>query len=317
MTADARVNVVRGIDLAVRDLAASVDFYQKAWGLEEASREGSTVYLRATGPEHHVLALHEAPKTAFLGSRLGAPDKAAVDALYNRAKGFGVTVTSMPGVLPAAAGGGYGYSFRTPDGIEQSVSCDVAAHADVIDDNKRPQKFSHVVLRAANYPELRSFYCDLLGFKLSDETDGINFLRCSPDHHSVALAKAEGPGLHHMAFEMKDLDSLLYAVGRLRHSGCNLEWGIGRHSGPGNNVFSFFVEPNGFAAELTTEMDQIDDATYPVRTKEWWRENRPYNGPCAWGVATKRSDLLHLARSGTLLAERNACDTVISQALAS
>ena len=52
MTADARVNVVRGIDLAVRDLAASVDFYQKAWGLEEASREGSTVTaIVSKGPE--------------------------------------------------------------------------------------------------------------------------------------------------------------------------------------------------------------------------------------------------------------------------
>ena len=317
MTANARVTAVRGIDLAVRDLAASVDFYRKAWGLEEASRDGNTVYLRATGPEHHVLALHEAPQSAFLGSRLGAPDKASVDALHDRARAFGATVSAAPHVLAPAAGGGYGFSFRTPDGIEQSVSCDVARHADIVDDKTRPQKFSHVVLRAANYPQLRSFYCDLLGFKLSDETEGIDFLRCSPDHHSVALAKAEGPGLHHMAFEMPDLDGLLYAVGRLRHSGCALEWGLGRHSGPGNNVFTFFVEPNGFAAELTTDMDQIDDATYPVRTKEWWREHRPYNGPCAWGIATKRSDLLHLARSGTLLAERNACDQVISRALAS
>ncbi len=35
---------------------------------------------------------------------------------------------------------------------------------------------------------------------------------------------------------------------------------VGRH-GPGNNVFSYFIEPNGFVAEYTTELDQIDEAT--------------------------------------------------------
>ncbi len=316
MSANPRVMAVRGVDLAVRDVEASADFYKRAWGLEEVGRQDSTVYLRATGQEHHVLSLREAPQAAFLGSRLAVADKEDVDAIHARATGFGADIASVPADLPAHAGGGYGFSFRTPDGILQSVSSHVARHAVRIDDRKRPVKFSHVVLRAANYPQLRSFYCDLLGFKLSDETDGIDFLRCSPDHHSVALAKAEGPGLHHMAFEMESLDSLLYAVGRLRHLGHELEWGIGRHSGPGNNVFSFFVEPNGFAAEMTTEMDQVDDATYPVRSKEWWRENRPYGGPCAWGVATLRSDLMHRARTGKLLAERNACDKVIAEAMA-
>ena len=308
---DARVTGVRGVDLAVRDLAASVKFYRDCWGLEEADRGDGVVYMRATGIEHHALSLREAPKSAFLGSRLAATDKAAVDALHARAKGFGADVVAAPQSLDPRAGGGYGFTFRTPDGISQSVSCDVAAHAAKIDDRKRPSKFSHVVIRAANYPRLRSFYLDLLGFKLSDETDGIDFLRCSPDHHSVALAKAEGPGLHHMAFELPSLDGLMYAAGRMRDKGYELEWGVGRHSGPGNNIFSFFVEPNGFAAEYTTEMEQVDDATYPKRSIQWWRENRPGGGPCAWGMATQRSERLLKARTGKLVAELNACDTVI------
>ena len=49
-------------------------------------------------------------------------------------------------------------------------------------------------------------------------------------------------------------------AGRMRKAGYNVEWGLGRH-GPGNNVFTYFVEPNGFVTEYTTEVDQVDEAT--------------------------------------------------------
>jgi hypothetical protein len=67
---------------------------------------------------------------------------------------------------------------------------------------------------------------------------------------------------------------------------------------------------------MTTEMEQVDDATYPVRSKEWWRASRPYDGPCAWGVASKPTELLLRARAGKLVTERNACDRVIAEAMA-
>lgn len=314
----ARATGVRGVDLAVRDLDGSATFFRDVWGLEKVGREAGVVYLRATGAEHHALALHEAPKSGFIGTRLATTDKASVDALHAAAIGYGATVVSAPAELPRAAGGGYGFSFRAPDGFLLTVSSDVTRHENAIPDRTRPNKFSHVVLRSANFPKQREFFVDLLGFRLSDETDGIDFLRCSPDHHSVALAKAQGPGLHHMAFELPNLDSLMYACGRVQSKGYDLEWGIGRHSGPGNNVFSFFVEPNGFACEYTTDMEQIDEATYPSRDAKWWRENRPDGGPCAWRMARKRSEKLLLARTGKLLDQLNeSCTETISRALAS
>ncbi len=313
---DARVNGIRGIDLAVRNLAASVEFYVKAWGLEEVSRTAQTVYLRATGREHHVLALHEEAKIALLGARFAAPDKTAVDALHARAIASGAEVLDSPRALPKAAGGGYGFSFRTPDGIRQSVSCDVERHSNEIDDHRRPGKFSHIVFRAADYPDLEKFFCDLLGFKVSDRTDGIDFLRCTRDHHSVALGRLAGPGLHHMAFELPDFDGLMGASGRLQMSGYPIEWGVGRHAGPGNNIFSFFVDPNGFAAEYTTEMEQVDEATYPHRSAADWKKV-PIR-PCSWGMAMKRTEKLLRARSGQIVDDFNrSCTDIISDRLAS
>ncbi len=314
--AEARVSDIRGIELAVRDLPASVDFYSKLWGLQEVSREDGTVYLRATGPEHHALTLHQGPRIAFLAANFAASDKAAVDALHAKAVAFGADVLDTPHTLPDVAGGGYGFSFRTPDGIRQTISSDVQRHADAIDDHRRPNKFSHVVFRSANHPELERFFCDLLGFKVSDKTDGIDFLRCASDHHSVALGKIAGPGLHHMAFELSDFDGLMGASGRLKMNGYPGEWGVGRHAGPGSNIFSFFVDPNGFAAEYTTEMEQVDDKTYPHRTAEEWR-NLPIK-PCTWGMGMTRTEKLLRARTGKIVDELNqSCTDVISRRLAS
>jgi catechol-2,3-dioxygenase len=311
-----RVTDIRGIDLAVRDVSASADFYSKLWGLTKVSADQDTVYLRATGREHHVLALRRGPKIGLLCANFAAPNKQAVDALHAKAMAVGVDIVESPQPLSQAAGGGYGFSVRNTDGIEQTISCDVARHADSIDDHKRPNKCSHVVFRSTNSSELERFYCDLLGFKVSDKTDGINFLRCTADHHTVAIGKMAGPGLHHMAFELPDFDGLMSASGRLKLNGYPIEWGIGRHAGPGNNIFSFFVDPNGFAIEYTTEMEQVDDETYPHRTAEDWK-NVPLK-PCSWGLAMARSEKLLRARTGRIIDELNqTCTEIITRKLAS
>jgi len=313
---DIRVSGIRGIDLAVRDLSDSVEFYSRLWGLEEVSAERGTVYLRATGREHHALTLHQGSKIELLGVNFAAPDKTTVDALHAKAVGFGVDVLDAPRALSAVGGGGYGFSVNNPDGLRQIISCDVVSHDDVIEDGWRPNKFSHVVLRSTNAVGMEHFFCDLLGFKISDKTDGIDFLRCTADHHSVAIGKIAGPGLHHVAFELPDFDGLMGASGRLKMNGFPVEWGVGRHAGPGNNIFSFFVDPNGVALEYTTEMEQVDDATYPKRSAEDWKKI-PIK-PCSWGMAMKRSEKLLRARAGKIMDELNlTCTEVISRALAS
>lgn len=297
------VTDIRGLDLQVADLAASEAFYCRHWGLDVAARDGNSVYLRATGPEHHALALHAGPRIEILGANYAAPDKATVDALYARATAVGADIVEAPRTLSAAAGGGYGFTVRTPDGIRHTVSTGLARHDSLIDDKRRPRKFSHVVFRSKDFPQLETFLREMLGFKVSDRTDGIDFFRCSNDHHSVALGKMPGAGLHHMAFELPDLDSLMRASGRMKQGGYTIEWGVGRHAGPGNNIFSIFVDPNGFAAEYTTEMEQVDEATYPRRSAEDWR-NMPIR-PCAWGMGMERSDRLRQANTGQLVAELN------------
>jgi catechol 2,3-dioxygenase len=310
---EAKVTALRSIELGVPDLKRSIDFYTSTWGLEPVHADADTVYLRGTGSEHHVVALRQRPKASLLGVHFAAPDRRAVDRLHAQAMGFGATVVSAPAPLPAAAGGGYGFAFQTPDGQPLNISADVSKHTDVIQDISRPKNLTHVVLNSADVGRQTSFFIDLLGFKLSDSTAVMEFIRCGTDHHSVALARGAGPSLNHMAYEMEDLDGLMLGSGRMKRSGFNLEWGVGRH-GPGNNIFSYFIEPNGFVAEYTTGMDRIDDATYVPQTADYW--SKFPSRPCRWGMAMQPSERVRNAMAGRPQAAPEAtplCEDVIAQ----
>ena len=60
------VTAIRSVDLGVPDVTRAEAFYVETWGLAVVAREGSAVYLRATGRDHHVLALHAHPEAEIL-----------------------------------------------------------------------------------------------------------------------------------------------------------------------------------------------------------------------------------------------------------
>ncbi len=307
-----RVTGVRSIELGVRDLHQSADFYNKVWGLEEVAAEGDSIHLRATGGEHHVLTIRERAKPALLGVHFAAADRAAVDQLHGKAKGYGVEVEAAPAPLSGSAGGGYGFRFRTPDGLPMSISSDGVQHPNTVLDRSRPSKISHVVLNSARTDDQVPFFVDVLGFRLSDSTQMMEFLRCSADHHSIAIFRNNGPSLNHVAYEVPNIDGLMRGTGRLKQNGFDIEWGIGRH-GPGNNVFSYFIEPNGFVAEYTTELDQLDDATHVPQDAEYWRKLMPM--PDRWGTAGLPSNRMRAAMSGALYLGDERCEDIIGRKL--
>src|SRR5260370_4304803 len=100
-----RVTGVRSIELGVRDLHQSAEFYAKVWALEAVAAEGDCMHFRATGGDHHVLTIRERAKPALLGVQFSATDRAAVDQLHGKSKGYGVDVTDEPAALSVAAGG--------------------------------------------------------------------------------------------------------------------------------------------------------------------------------------------------------------------
>jgi catechol 2,3-dioxygenase len=311
---EVRVTGLRGVELNVFDLNESAEFYRKAWGLEEVARDGGTMYLRASGTEHHILTLHEAKRASLNSINFAVQDRRIADALFEKAKGLGCAIIRAPAELAAIAGGGYGFSIKTPEGQVLNISSGVARHELTRGDRSKPWKLSHVVLNVEDIDKQNSFFCDTLGFRLSDSTERMDFVRCSSDHHSIALARGHGAGLNHMAYEVPNFDGLMRGAGRMKEKGYSIEWGVGRH-GPGDNIFSYFIEPNGFVTEYTTEVEQIDEADHLVGMPEYWAKKMPQ--PDRWGLAVP-SQLLRQAMSGKLIEERaQRCEDIISRKMAS
>jgi len=76
-----------------------------------------------------------------------------------------------------------------------------------------PRKLGHVLLFTPDMERLMRFYTGTLGMKLSDRSRGIiAFLRCTTDHHTLALLSSRAPGFHHASFQVGSVDEI--AMGR-------------------------------------------------------------------------------------------------------
>lgn len=270
-----RVNGVSSVEFAVRDVGAAAAFYTDVWGLREVEGDAGMRCFRGTGPDHHIVALRQDAAPRLARVNLSAPDEGAVDGLHARLNDAGLAGLTRPAALDRP-GGGYGFDFRDREGRSFTVAAGIATHDDTADVADRPRKISHCVLNAADEDGSVAFFLDHLGFKLSDRTKMMSFLRCNSDHHSIAIVGGHKSTLHHVAFEMPDLDSVMRGSARLRDAGYPIEWGIGRH-GPGANVFAYFMAPEGFVIEYTAEVEQVDDS---YRT----------GGPDDWGFPDGRTD---------------------------
>lgn len=271
---------VRCIEIEMSDPARAADFYSRVWNLELVSAAAGSYYLRGTGRYHHILAIHPAGiRYSVRRIVFDVVDRAALSALHSRIAQAGMSC-EKPHVWDQP-GGGYGFSFRDPEGRHLAVVCDVDDHADVADRADRPRKIAHVNLNARDTAVTNGFLVDTLGFSLIDQTPVLYFFHCnSTDHNAIVVCGAENPTINHVAFEMPDLESVMRGAGRMRDAGYPIEWGVGRH-GAGNNVFAYFAGPEEFPLEYTAEVAQVDE-TYVPRGPEFWRF--PPGRLDQWGV---------------------------------
>ncbi len=283
---------VRHVALATEDLAATVAFYEGIWGLYEVGRDEDVVYLGTVGsPEPFVLRVRAAAERRTDHVAFAARDRESVDALAQRLIGDDVRLAREPGVL-ASPGGGYGVRFFDPDGRVVEVSSDVGAKPfrALEPGESVPQRLSHVVVNSTDVPAAKAFYEKYLGLRLSDWLeDRMCFLRCSEDHHSLAIAASPVAGLNHVSFEMRDIDEYMRGTGRMTRRGMGPLWGPGRHSS-GDNVYSYFAGPDDVVVEYTTALEKIPDED------DWIARIWPATPDYAdrWGTAGPGEDLFAL-----------------------
>lgn len=289
------IQSLRSVAFNVPDLARAEAFYTDVWHLSVSARTPDAVYLRGSGADHHLLALHAAESLSIRHVTLRARSPMAMERILQAVEPAGGRVlhSVRPSKDPA---GGMALRIADGDGRVFHVVHGDALHPDhpaPPDQPDVPIRLAHAVLNSHDIERSQRFLEQVLGFTLADRTRLMAFMNCDHDHHAIALGDADNDALNHIAFLMPDIDAVMRGGGRMRDAGYPIAWGPGRH-GPGNNVFNYFIGPFGEVIEYTTDVEQIDES-YPVGGPSDW--TWPPGRVDQWGIAPPVPALKQAQRS--------------------
>jgi catechol 2,3-dioxygenase len=229
------------------------------------------------------IAYRKGKKAAVEVIGLEAIDSASVDEAGHRAKSDGLEILddkpTLPGVEKAI-------KISTPFGPVFEVHTPIVRNqtSRYKGGEVRPRRFEHVNTKVQDTHGLRDMLTNVLGMKVSDRAndDAFVWLRAADGfHHTVALGK--GNELHHYAFDAYAIEDLVKLADTLDLRDRDLLWGPGRH-GAGDNIFTYYRDPNGCVVETSFGMMRIDnDEIYEIRD---WSKERPGRLRNCWGPPT-------------------------------
>jgi catechol 2,3-dioxygenase-like lactoylglutathione lyase family enzyme len=146
----------------------------------------------------------------------------------------------------------------------------------------RPRRLSHILRFTPDVDRAIAFYSRILGLRLSDRSgDLVAFLHGvhGSDHHLMAFAKSNGPGLHHLSWDVPTIDAIGLGAMQMADKGFSRGWGFGRHV-LGSNYFHYVRDPWGSYCEYSCDIDMIP------ATVDWpEQDHAPEDSFYLWGPA--------------------------------
>jgi catechol 2,3-dioxygenase-like lactoylglutathione lyase family enzyme len=276
---------LRSVELEVPDRESAVRFFLDTWGLLEAGTRNGIAYLRGTEDIPYIISIARAGEPGVVAVTFSGSGP-ELQRIRKRASAAGAPLGPVCDF--DEPGGGSGFHVAGPEGHVFRFVTERKHVKRLRADRDRPLQVTHVVLNARDRDACSRFAVGVLGFRLSDRTGFMDFVRCDRVHHAIAYAQADDSRLNHIAFEMIDIDSVMRGIGRLKDAGFETFWGPGRH-GPGNNVFAYFVAPFGAAVEYTAEVQRVSSAYRTGAPEDWkWPPNRSDH----WGVSPRNAAAL-------------------------
>ena len=285
------VTNLQHVGLEVPDIDRALSFYTDA-GLERLER-GNYGVARCAGRDQDQVVFVEGPRRRLHHVSFGTTEAGSA-AIIARLEGDGHTVLDAPNETPEP-----GIWVRDPDGVLVNVKVADAAPSrggpDAIDNPPdwlvnvpghyyrqglraapphdtpvQPCRLGHVLQFTTDIEAKIDFYTRLLGMKVSDRIGpGIAFMYIpgGSDHHVVALAQSDAPGLHHASFEMGNVDEIGLEAAHMIDKGHRHHWGFGRHV-VGSNFFTYFRDPWDGLVEFFSDIDYIP-ADYDWQPRDW------------------------------------------------
>ena len=207
------IHSLDGFNLVVPDMKLAETFYGE-FGLELRAR-GNRIDVHTHGHSHRWGTIVEGPRKRLSHLSFGAFED-DLPRFKERLNNLHVPLLDPPAGFESN-----GLWFHSPDGLLMELrvadksspnekSSFMMASAPVGTQGSpnrsqaprtKPCRLAHVLVFTADVLASIAFYERVLGLRLSDRSsDGIAFMHGihGSDHHLLALAKAQGPGLHHL-----------------------------------------------------------------------------------------------------------------------
>jgi catechol-2,3-dioxygenase len=267
------------LELESGDPAALARFYARAMDMQaEPFGQG----FIARGPARQMLfSKGRANRLGF--AAFACRDAEALEALRAHVQGQGVAIIASPSPLFDQRA----FAVQDPEGNRIVFGLASEPLDPVRKRGPIHAPLQHVTVTSTKMAEIEAFYCDKLGFAVSDRVRNdagavtTVFLRCNHEHHTVAIFLKSEAGLDHHSYEAGEWATIKDWADHLGAMRIPIVWGPGRH-GPGNNLFIFIKDSDGNMIEISAELEVVHDR--PV--KEWKHEPYTLN---MWGPAIMRS----------------------------
>lgn len=296
---------------SVPSLGIAEDFYT-AFGLD-VQRHADRIDLKTFGHTHTWASVFEGGERKRFGYLRYGIDAADLPVFRERIAQRGLR--AEPHALAAALGETQGLWLRNPDGtaLQLVVADKVSPSAKTLHaapaavppgqgaaparsrvETVHPRLLSHLLFFSPDVPRMLAFNTEVLGLRLSDRSeDVIAFMHGvhGSDHHLVAFAKSDAPGLHHSSWDVASLDEVGRGAEQMRLAGHDRGWGLGRHV-LGSNYFHYVRDPWGSYAEYSFDIDFVPhDLDWPAA------DHPPHDSLYVWGPAVPEDFIVNHERA--------------------
>ena len=271
------------VGIRTHDLADWPTYATRFLGLQSVGQAVSGAAFRMDDRKQRLFVERaEGPIERFFGWEVA--DAAAMDGFAARLEGAGIAVTR----------GGHGLAdrrcvrdliaFDDPAGNRLEIFHGAEIATDPFQPGRAisgfrtgPLGMGHAVLTVERIDDTLPFYCDLLGFRLSDYARRpfkAYFLHVNARHHSVAMIETGRNGLHHLMMELFSLDDVGQGYDIAQHDGDRVAVTLGRHTN--DFMTSFYAKsPADFMVEYGWGGRDIDAGS--------WQPFECVHGPSLWG----------------------------------
>jgi len=278
------------LGLGVKNPDAWEKFATQILGLQSSGTTDDGRLLLRMDENAYRFALHrdDADDIAYAGWEVA--DAAGLREVAERMRAIGVEAKTAAPEEAAARRVTDLIRFTDPNGMACEVFCGPAVQFENPFHSPRAisgfvtgeQGVGHIVVAVPDIQKSLRFYCEGLGFRISDTIDmkfgpakvTMVFLHCNPRHHTLALVPVPAPKrLHHFMLQLRSVDDVGSTMYLVQDKGIEIASTLGRHTN--DHMLSFYMRtPSGFEIEYGWGARTVDDATWHVQK---------HNAPSIWG----------------------------------